>query len=207
MTLAPFLLTTAAISASGALAPGPVTAVAVGQGSGSRHAGAMIAIGHAMVEVPLVLLMVVGLGAALARPGLQTAIALCGGACLIVMGVTMARAARGARVETAAVSRRGPLAAGVLLSATNPYFYLWWATVGLELIVQARAFGAAGFSSFVVVHWLCDLGWLWFLSALSFKGGQFFGRKFQVGAFVVCGALLVVFGAVFAFGAARALLG
>jgi hypothetical protein len=46
----------------------------------------------------------------------------------------------------------------------------------------------------VVVHWLCDLAWLWLLSAVSFKGGEMFGARFQTAALVICGLALAGFG-------------
>jgi len=83
--------------------------------------------------------------------------------------------------------------AGMLLSLGNPYFLVWWATVGAALILRSVSFGLLGFLSFALFHWLCDFVWSYFLSALSFKGGQFFGKRFQKIAFSVCGALLVFF--------------
>ena len=51
--LAVFLFKAFVISLSGVLAPGPMTAAAVGHGVRSRHAGALMAVGHAVVEFPL----------------------------------------------------------------------------------------------------------------------------------------------------------
>jgi putative Mn2+ efflux pump MntP len=45
--------------------------------------------------------------------------------------------------------------------------------------------------------------WLWFLSAMSYKGGQFFGRTFQKVVFAVCGVVLVGFGMKFLVDAVR----
>ena len=53
----------------------------------------------------------------------------------------------------------------------------------------------AGFLTFALVHWSCDFLWDYFLSALSFTGGQFFGRRFQKVAFAVCAVFLLLFSA------------
>ena len=62
MLLSAFLLEAVLISLSGVIAPGPVTAVTVSKGTKSPHAGAMIALGHGIVEIPLMILMLYGFG-------------------------------------------------------------------------------------------------------------------------------------------------
>ena len=60
-----FLVSAVAISLSGVIAPGPVTAATLAAGARHRHAGVMIALGHAIVEVPLILLLVGGVASIL----------------------------------------------------------------------------------------------------------------------------------------------
>jgi threonine/homoserine/homoserine lactone efflux protein len=109
------------------------------------------------------------------------------------MGVGMLRGMRGQAVQPRE-DKHSPLMAGILLSLGNPYFLIWWATVGAALILRSFDYGVWGFVAFAVGHWLCDLIWDSFLSLLSFKGGQFFGNKFQQGIFAVSGVLLLFFG-------------
>jgi threonine/homoserine/homoserine lactone efflux protein len=70
---------------------------------------------------------------------------------------------------------------------------VWWATVGAALIVRSFDFGLLGFLLLAACHWLCDLVWYSFLSVLAFRGGQFFGRRFQRAVFALCGILLLFF--------------
>jgi hypothetical protein len=56
---------------------------------------------------------------------------------------------------------------------------------------------------FALIHWLCDFGWLYMLSAVSHRGGQRFGVRFRQIAALVSGAALVVFGAMFLIDAIR----
>jgi threonine/homoserine/homoserine lactone efflux protein len=200
MHLAAFLLEAASISLSGVLAPGPITAVAVGKGSESPHAGALVALGHGIVELPLIALVAWGIGRVFDVPLAKTAIALVGGVLLLVMGIDMLRAARRTEVQ-ARRSERYPLLAGILLSAGNPFFLIWWATVGATLVSRSLEFGVGGVLALALTHWSCDLGWCCFLSALSFRGGQFFGRRFQQVVFVLCGVFLVFFGGRYVVGA------
>ena len=211
-----FLATAAAISLSGVLAPGPVTAATLVAGTRHRHAGAWIAIGHLVVEAPLILLVTFGLARFFQYANVQAGIALAGGGVLIFMGAGMLRALRkpppdqaqhAEREAELAAQRHRPLITGILLSAGNPYFLLWWATVGLKLTGDALAFGLLGLGLFTVVHWSCDLVWLEALSLASHGGTRLMGPRVQQVILAVCGAALAVFGALFLYDGGRALLG
>jgi len=205
MGLPAFLLEALLISLSGVMAPGPLTTVTVGKGSRSPHAGGLVAIGHGIVEFPLMIFIFYGLGVLLTRTYVKAAIALVGGLFLLLIGLDMFRSIKQATIGSSE-DTHSPLLAGVLLSAGNPYFLVWWATVGATLVSRSMDFGWVGFSSFAIVHWLCDLGWLYFLSVLSFRGGQFFGRKFQQVIFALCGGFLLFFGGKFIADAVNTLL-
>ena len=193
MSLSAFLIEATLISLSGVLSPGPITVTVVGRGSESPHAGALVAIGHGIVEIPLMVAVFFGVGQLLDLPFVQAGIALAGGVFLLMMGVGMIRSFRQGKIES---SKRGraPVIAGIVLSLGSPYFLIWWATVGAALILRSVEFGVWGFVLFGLLHWLCDFVWSYFLSALSFRGGQFFGRRFQQAIFLVCGGLLLFFG-------------
>jgi threonine/homoserine/homoserine lactone efflux protein len=187
-----FLSEAVLISLSGVMAPGPITAVAIGRGSRSVSAGPFVAIGHGLVEFPVMAAVSVGVGRLLDVPWVQTAIGLAGAVILAFMGAGMLRSARRG-FDLSPAGTRSPLVAGILLSLANPYFLIWWATIGAALISQSLAFGILGLAAFAVAHWLCDLLWCSFLSVLSFRGGQFFGGKAQTVVFVICGAALILF--------------
>ena len=48
---------------------------------------------------------------------------------------------------------------GALVSSSNPYFLLWWATIGSAYLVSAALYGFPGIAAFVVGHILADLTW------------------------------------------------
>jgi threonine/homoserine/homoserine lactone efflux protein len=205
MLLLTFLLEAVFISLSGVMAPGPITAVTVGRGSESPHAGAYVAIGHGIVEFPLMILIFYGLGSLFSLFYVKAAIAFVGGLFLLIMGVGMLRSVK--RVEVSSRKHnRSPIIDGIVLSLGNPYFLIWWATVGATLILRSVSFGTVGFFMFAPTHWLCDFVWYYFLSVLSFKGGQFFGKKFQQIIFVVCGVLLLGFSGKFIIDAVKVLI-
>lgn len=201
-----FLLQTVLISLTGVIAPGPITAVTVGTGSRSPHSGALIAVGHGVVEFPLMALIYYGLGDILKTGQVRMVIFALGGAFLIFMGIDMLKNIATAGIFDDKGSNR-PFAAGIILSLGNVYFLLWWATVGASLITKAVTFGIAGVMLFATVHWSCDFAWLYFLSVASYRGGRVFGIVFRKVVFAVCGSFLVFFGGMFLYDAIRIWIG
>ena len=94
-----------------------------------------------------------------------------------------------------------------MLTGANPYFLVWWATVGLTLASQAMEFGLLVLGLFALVHWLCDLIWLEMLSLVGFKGTGAFGQRSQKIVSGVCGVLLLGFGVKFVWDAGAILAG
>lgn len=199
-----FLLTTVGVSLSGVMAPGPITTATLAAGSRRRHAGAWLAMGHAVVEVPLILLLAAGAGSVLELPWVRRSVGLAGGVYLLALGVGLLRSARSPAGRGPAEERRSqrsPWLTGVVLTAANPYFLLWWATVGLALVLQAVELGVLVLALFVVVHWLCDLAWLEVLSWASHQGARWLGPAAQRWIATVCGVVLLGFGGGFLFDA------
>jgi threonine/homoserine/homoserine lactone efflux protein len=194
-----FLFEVFVISLSGVMAPGPVTAAAIGMGARSRFAGSLIAVGHGVIEFPLIIVMVLGAGKVLKLPAAQIAIGLAGGIILLVMGIGMLRALRSAGRAEAPLAGSTPVLTGILLTATQPYFLLWWATVGLALATQAADLGIWAFVLFAMVHWVCDFVWLSILSWASFKGSTVLDPRVMRIVLMICALALVVFGVCFIF--------
>ena len=203
-----FIATVVMISLSGVLMPGPVTAVTLTGGARSPHAGAWVALGHGVVELPLMALIYYGVGALFKIAAVKTGIGLAGGAVLLWMGVGMLRDYRKVEAPGAdgAGPKRSPLAAGMALSLANPYFLVWWATAGAALVTQSFQFGLIGFAILAGSHWLCDLVWYYILSIMSFHGSKFFGRKLQQAVFIICGLALFYFSGYFIAGAVLSMI-
>ena len=127
-----FLLSAVAISLSGVMAPGPITAATLAAGARSRHAGALIALGHAVVEMPLILLLAAGIGTFFRSPTVKSGIGLAGGGVLVLMGIQLLFSLRQPKTESQAAVQRRPFITGIVLTGANPYFLFWWATVGLR---------------------------------------------------------------------------
>ncbi len=206
MALLLFLVQVFLISLSGVMAPGPVTAAAIGMGARSRYAGMLLAIGHGIVEFPLMVLIVLGMGRILKLPTAQIVIGLAGGAFLLMMAIGMLKSLRSAEIQETKIAKSAPMLAGIILSAGNPYFLFWWATVGLALATTATGMGIWAFALFAVVHWLCDFIWLSALSWASFKGTGLFGPRSQRFVLMICAVALFFFGLFFIYKASAALI-
>jgi threonine/homoserine/homoserine lactone efflux protein len=171
-------------------------AVTVAKSNKSPFAGTKIALGHAIVEIPLILLIYFGFARFFQHGLVQLIISVLGGAIMVWLGFDMFRARRRAMGAGKDLPYNS-VVAGVVTSALNPFFILWWATVGSMLIMKSLQFGVTGFALFIPVHWGCDLVWLSFVSILLFKTQSLWGRKFQEGLFIICSLLLIGFGAWF----------
>ena len=196
-----FIFTAVAISLSGVMAPGPITAATLAAGSRWSHAGVLIGLGHIAVELPLIALLVAGAGTFFQSAAIRTGVGLAGGLFLLLMGTQTLLSLRTDNGSSQAPVQRHPFWIGVILSGANPYFFVWWATVGLTLTTDALEFGLAALVLFAILHWLCDVGWLEVLSLAGSKGSEWFGRKSQNAITVVCALIFVGFGLSFVWDA------
>jgi len=206
MELVFFLVKVVGVSLSGVMAPGPVTAAAIAMGARNRFAGALMALGHGIIEFPLMILITLGMDAILKSAATKVVIGFAGGAFLLIMAIQMLPSLRKAEGEGAKVIGGGPVVAGLVLSGGNPFFFVWWASVGLNLAITASGFGIWAFAIFAVVHWLCDLIWFSVLSWASFKGSVLLGPRGQKTIMWICSLTMFVFGLIFIYHAAAILV-
>jgi len=206
MELVFFLVKVVGVSLSGVMAPGPVTAAAIAMGARNRFAGALMALGHGIIEFPLMILITLGMDAILKSAATKVVIGFAGGAFLLIMAIQMLPSLRKAEGEEAKVIGGGPVVAGLVLSGGNPFFFVWWASVGLNLAITASGFGIWAFAIFAVVHWLCDLIWFSVLSWASFKGSVLLGPLCQKAILWICSLTMFVFGLIFIYHAAAILV-
>jgi len=192
----PILLSVVVISLSGVMMPGPMFAVTLAKSYKSPWAGTQIALGHAVIEVPLILLIYFGFAPFFQNSVVQLVLSILGGGMIIWLGISMFRA----RAEVVKGGKDLPYSAftaGILTSGLNPFFLLWWATIGSMLIMrfmESLDFRIVGLAVFTVVHWLCDLVWLSFVSVTVYKTHSLWSMKFQEWLFMACSLLLIGFG-------------
>jgi len=188
-----FLLSAAGISLSGVMLPGPLTAATIAKGFDDRNAGAMIGIGHGIIEIPIIALVYFGFASYLDNPAVKVVTGLAGGILLVGMGLLIFFTFK-KPVEGATVLPYSPLVTGIVMTGGNPYFFLWWATIGVALITGAIAFGIIGLVLFTVVHLACDIAWDQFVSMTVFRTRHLWTPRAQKIVFGVCAVVLIGFG-------------
>jgi threonine/homoserine/homoserine lactone efflux protein len=199
------------VALSGAMMPGPVLTATISEVMKRGFiAGPLIIVGHAILEISLLVAVVAGLGAWITRDLTMALLGVGGGVLLVAMGTQMALTAGKAADEAmratadARAAVRGPVLTGILTSLANPYWTLWWATIGLNYAALALRSGIPGLASFYSGHILADLVWYSLIAAAVTTGRRICPRSVYVGLLVLCGLVLVGLGAYFlAAGAAR----
>jgi threonine/homoserine/homoserine lactone efflux protein len=191
-----FLASVVLISMSGVLLPGPLFAVTIEKATRWKTAGALIALGHGIIEFPLMFLIYFVLSQFVVPASVQIVIGLIGGALMIFMGIQAFRA-RNKEEKALKSSSRDSLLAGVWTTAANAGFILWWLTVGTELILNAEQFGLFGFAAFAGVHWLCDFTWYTAFAIAIYTSRRFWTKRVHQGVAFFCVAVFVGFGAFF----------
>jgi threonine/homoserine/homoserine lactone efflux protein len=184
-------------SLSGVMMPGPMFTVTLAKSLKSPWAGVWVSLGHAVIEVPLILLVYFGLVRFLQHETVQLVLAVVGGGMIVWMGIGLFRARRELARQGKDTSYNA-FTAGILMSGLNPFFLVWWVTVGgLLLITFLDAVGTWGLPLFVVVHWLCDLVWLAIVSFTIYRTHSFWGPRLQEWVFIVLSLALLYFGGQF----------
>lgn len=188
------------IALSGALMPGPLLTLTVSESSRrGAAAGPLMILGHGILELLLVLALLGGLAPLLRRDEVFVAVALAGGAILLWMAFSMFRSLPGLRLEFTGEEGGGRnlVWTGILFSLANPYWTIWWASIGLGYILQSVRFGILGVAVFFAGHILADLAWY---AAVSFgvaRGKRFFSDAAYRGLIGCCALFLVVFSCYF----------
>jgi len=192
----PILLSVVVISLSGVMQPGIMTAMTIAKSYKSPWAGPYVALGHAVIEIPLILLIYFGFAQFFQNTVVQLVLSILGGGMIIWLGISMFRA----RTEVVHGGKDLPynaVTAGIITSVLNPFFWVWWAIIGSMLVMKFHDFGTTGLMAFTLTHWLCDLVWLSLISFLIYYTQTLWGRwagKVQEVIFIICSLLLVGFG-------------
>lgn len=197
------------VGLSGAMMPGSLLTYTIRKAlSEGPRAGFIIVAGHALLELALVIVIFLGFDMVLQSKEAQVGIGLVGGALLAYMGVDMIRSSAKNKLAVQMDSDRtgsgSMIVYGVVLSATNPYFLLWWAIVGLGFIMQSyQTLGYMGAGIYYLGHIAADFGWYGLISIVVGKTRKFIKEKPYRVIIIVLGAMLIFFGIKFIFGAVK----
>jgi threonine/homoserine/homoserine lactone efflux protein len=205
MTLWGLFVSAFFVAFSGALMPGPVMAVTITHTTRlGMKAGPLIILGHGIAETALLACLVLGLGPYLQDDVISGLIGGLGALVLLWMGIDMLRSLPGLSLEVdkaCGLPGKGarPIRDGLVLSVINPYFYIWWGTIGLAFVSKSLALGIGlgGLLVFYLGHYLADFTWYALISLTVCKGRRFLSDKVYKGIVMACAILLLVFTGVF----------
>lgn len=176
MDLISLIVEVQVISASGVFAPGPLTVATIGSGSkGGFREGLKVALGHMIVEFPLVLMLSLGVLFFLKIGPIKASIYLIGSFFLVYFAISQLRS----KPEGKGDLLKSPFLIGASLSLFNPYFLMWWLAIGSVLLMDGISLlGIAGIPLIYLTHVWMDFAWLALLAHFGHLGRKL-GRWFR----------------------------
>lgn len=204
------------VALTGAMSPGPLLTYTIIKSAGSSKRGYLMGFwiigGHAILEALIIIFLLLGFSFVVKNVFVVRAIGVLGGALLIFFGISIARDVFLGRVSTSFLetekkeegnpssagkkSLDNPVIGGILVSMANPYWWVWWATIGLAFMVQFNITFKEGTKllAFFLGHEAGDLAWYVLVSVLSFFGLRHLNRKVYYGILLFCGFFMIAFG-------------
>ena len=191
------------VALSGALMPGPLLAITVSEAA--KHGfwvGPLVILGHAILELALVVALVLGISEIVERDLLSAVVGLVGGIVLLGMGVIVVRSGWQRRVMETGPSKnvmrsRSLVLSGILGSISNPYWLIWWLTMGMTYLLWSMTLGIAGVASFFTGHILADLAWYALVAFIIATGKKVINDTVYQWLLVMCGLTLLALGGYF----------
>ena len=201
--LAGIFATSFIVALSGALMPGPLLTVTISESAKKGvWVGPLLIVGHGILELLFIVLILWGLGDLLMKAEVLSIIAFFGSFVLLWMGLGMIRGIKSLSLardieksQNGKLSSilKNPILAGIVVSISNPYWTIWWLTIGLAYIFMSVKFGVLGLVTFFVGHILADFVWYSFVSTSVSFGTRFFTDKIYRGVVIVCALFLLGF--------------
>lgn len=197
-----FTATSFVVGLSGAMVPGPMLTVTISDSlKKGVTAGPKIVIGHILVEFLLILLIFAGLGWLFGSGIAIVVIGIIGGSIMVIMGFQMAISSNSLEdLHKNSENSKGysPVLNGILTSISNPYFFIWWATVGWAFMLKGiELAGILGVVGFLTGHWFSDLGWFSTVSFFTTKGSNIMKDNHYKIIMSVSGIFLMALGVYF----------
>lgn len=182
--------------------PGPLLTLTISESSRRGFmVGPLLIAGHAILELALIAALLLGLAPFFQLPVIFVVTAITGAFILLWMAFNMF-----CSLPTLSISlkednakRNHPMISGILMSVANPYWIIWWATIGLGYILYSWQFGLWGIIFFFAGHILADLSWYSFISAAVARGKNFLNDGLYRGLITFCAVFLIIFAFYFAY--------
>jgi threonine/homoserine/homoserine lactone efflux protein len=200
------------MSLSGALMPGPLLTYTIARTLRSAHGGWLtgprVIAGHAALEGILLCGLVLGVVEFLRAPLAAKIIGVAGAMLLLYMGVGLIlETLRGRGIDISSpdaredppaagvIGRMHPVLAGALVSMGNPYWWIWWVTIGSAFLLRFDISLSRwqGLAAFFLGHEAGDLGWYTLVSAVLHFGRKGIPRAAGAVILGICGVVIIGF--------------
>ena len=204
------------VALTGAMSPGPLLTYTIIKSVKTDKRGYLIGVwvivGHALLEMGIIFILLLGFSFALKKAYVVKTIGVIGGLILLYFGFSIIRSIYLKNIGTSflenseteyaneqGLENRGienPIIGGILVSMSNPYWWVWWATIGFALMVQFNISFKQwpDLLAFFLGHEAGDLIWYLLISCLAFFGLRHLNRKIYYGVLFFCGAFMIFFG-------------
>lgn len=196
--------TSLVVGFSGAMMPGPLVTMTVSE-SAKRgfRAAPLLVVGHGIAELAVVVALAGGLSWWLRLPAVTGTIGLLGGVVLVWMGFSVLRSVQRNKLSleaqlVAADPGGGHVLTGLVVSVVNPYWLIWWATIGANYVLLSLQAGTPGLVAFYTGHILSDFSWCGLVGLAVVTGRRFISDGVYRGVLAFCAAFLVLLGGYFA---------
>lgn len=189
------------VAFSGALMPGPLLAGVIYESSRRGFkAGPLMILGHALAEIAMIISIFLGITRLIKNVVVLQSISMLGALVMLYFGVNMflSIAKFSMKVETLESKSPNLILKGVTLSAGNPYWSIWWLTIGIGLLLSARNKGILAIAIFFLGHIMADMSWYSIISAIVARGSKFIPMKVYKVIVILLGVFLICLGLYFA---------
>ena len=204
------------IGFSGAITPGPVlTAVIKETPKRGWKTGPLVIFGHSIIEFILLVALLLGLDVILQTTLAELIISYVGGILLCILAALMLvdvfikkiSIEKELNQDTSEDKKKTykPILDGILLSLSNPFWIIWWVTIGIGLIytelppltVVPIEFGLIGLAIFYIGHISSDFAWYTFISGMIASGKRWINDRVYQVILVLCAGFLIYLGITF----------
>lgn len=194
-----FAATVIIISSSGVMSPGPLFAANIFYGlKESVKGGLKMSLGHTVVELPLIILLGIGIVSLESVPQFRIVIAVLGALGLFGFAGLQLKSVFRHDAANQIKTKYGPFLSGILFSALNPFFIIWWFTVGFKLISDSIVLWSFwGLLILFALHIWMDFAWLGSTSYLSSKSSKFLSQRNFRFLFIIISGFMIYFGITF----------
>jgi threonine/homoserine/homoserine lactone efflux protein len=193
--------------------PGPLLTVTIAQTASHGFIAALALVaGHSLLELFTVFGIALGLGAFLKKRAVTGTISIAGGLILIWMGwgmlpgISLALGAgKSAGGQEGSMHLLELILTGAAVSVTNPYWVVWWATIGVTAFATLShrsskpSENLPAIGAFYFGHIMGDIIWYLLVGAVVATGRSFISPMVYKIVVQVCGGFLILLGASFIF--------